>query len=51
MLKEKLQERARDLCPEEDRKRGKCGCRVEARIGQTNLFPIESTDLICHSEI
>jgi len=51
MIRETLKRKAEKICPKKDREKGLCGCMGEIRVGQTNFFPRESTDLMCHVKI
>lgn len=39
------------ICSKKDRKQGKCGCRAEISVGQTDFIPTESTKLVCYKKL
>ena len=51
-MKNKMIHKAvRKVCSEEEIRDGRCKCKTEVKIGQNNLVPHETTDLVCHKEI
>lgn len=50
-MEEKLKKLMRKVCSKAEIRNGKCACKIEARIGQTNLIPLESTSLSCSKRI
>jgi len=50
-MDEKLKKLMRKICSEAEIRSGRCACKIEARIAQTNLIPSESTSLSCSKRI
>jgi len=50
-MKKAIQQLMRRVCTEAEIRTGKCKCEIEAKLGQNNLLPHESTDLICSKRV